>query len=249
MTSAISEDVRPWLGRFNPLAILLASFAVSTAALLSADRLTPTLLIAGTLFLLPVSGLSLRRAAAKLVPLTFASVGIAVSNSIFGTVDAATATALGLRVAAMALPGVLLLSTVDPTDLADALVQVWRLPARFAYGALAAIRMLPLLSREWHAIRLARRARGVSARGNPLRAISLFGGRLFALLVGAIRRATRLAEAMDARGFDAAVPRTFARPAVLRRADHVFIATGVGLAAGAVAISVAVGSWRFLTGL
>ena len=53
-----------------------------------------------------------------------------------------------------------LLESVADQDLADALVQRWRVPARFAYGALAALRLLPLLSADWHMIGRARRARG-----------------------------------------------------------------------------------------
>ena len=54
---------------------------------------------------------------------------------------------------------------------------------------------------------LARRARGVDAGRNPVARLRLFASTAFALLVGAIRRGTRLAVAMDARGFDSGVPR------------------------------------------
>jgi energy-coupling factor transport system permease protein len=76
----------------------------------------------------------------------------------------------------------------------------------------------------------------------------LFAATVFALLVGAIRRATRLATAMDARGFDAAVPRTIARPQRLRRADAALLAGAVLLAAAAVATSVLAGTFRPLIG-
>ena len=71
---------------------------------------------------------------------------------------------------------------------------------------------------------------------------------LFALLVQAIRRATRLAAAMDSRGFDAGLPRSFARASVVRRSDRAFVAASVLIAASAVAVSVATGSWRFVVG-
>jgi energy-coupling factor transport system permease protein len=72
---------------------------------------------------------------------------------------------------------------------------------------------------------------------------------VFGLLVGAIRRATRLAVAMDARGFDADHPRTHARPSVFGWADGATVAAGVLFAGGVTAVSVALGSWRFLTGV
>jgi energy-coupling factor transport system permease protein len=145
--------------------------------------------------------------------------------------------------------GVLAFAAIDPTDLADALVQHLRAPARFAYGALAAVRMLPLLAAEWQTIGLARRARGIDAGRNPAAAVRLFGGRVFALLVGAIRRATRLAVAMDARGFDTDRPRTFARRSRFGRADAALLGAGVLLATGATVVSMALGTWTFLTGV
>ncbi len=51
-------------------------------------------------------------------------------------------------------------------------------------------------------ITVARRARGVEAGRNPVARLRLFVSTAFTLLVGAIRRGTRLAVAMDARGFD-----------------------------------------------
>ncbi len=75
---------------------------------------------------------------------------------------------LALRLVALALPGIMVFATTDPTDLADALVQNAKAPARFAIGTLAAFRLVPLLGQEWQALRMARRARGVDAGGNPV---------------------------------------------------------------------------------
>ena len=117
------------------------------------------------------------------------------------------ALATTLRVLAIALPSVVLFATVDPTDLADGLGQVLRLPARFVLGALAGLRMVGLFLDDWRALELARRARGVADRGR----IRRFLGMAFALLVLSIRRGSKLATAMEARGFGAPGPRTWAR--------------------------------------
>ena len=76
----------------------------------------------------------------------------------------------------------------------------------------------------------------------------LFASTAFALLVGAIRRGTRLAMAMDARGFDSGVPRTVARRQHFTAADTVFVATTVLLAAAILAASVLTGQFRPLIG-
>jgi energy-coupling factor transport system permease protein len=59
-----------------------------------------------------------------------------------------------------------------------------------------------------------------------------------------VRRGTRLATAMDARGFDSGLPRSNARGSVLRAADGWFVAGAVAVCAAAVAVSVAAGAWH-----
>jgi energy-coupling factor transport system permease protein len=155
---------------------------------------------------------------------------------------------LALRLLAIVLAGLLATATTDPTELADALVQQLHVSPRFAVGALAAFRLLPLFAIEWQTIAMARRARGVDAGRSPIAAVRLFAGQLLALLVGAIRRGTRLAMAMEARGFGALPCRTTARPQRMMPADWAWIAGAIALAAGAVGISIAVGTWRPLVG-
>ena len=154
------------------------------------------------------------------------------------------AAGLGLRILAIALPSVLVFARIDPTDLADALVQHLRLPARFAMGALAAVRLLPLLTEDWRTLTLARRARGISAGRNPIAQVRLFASTLFSLLVAAIRRGTRLAAAMDARGFGAVAQRTSARHQHFRAADAAVVAAGLALTALALAASVVAGTFQ-----
>jgi energy-coupling factor transport system permease protein len=117
-------------------------------------------------------------------------------------------------------------------------------PARFAIGALAAFRLVTLLGEEWEALRLARRARGIDAGRNPVAHLRLFGSMTFALLVGAIRRGTRLATAMDARGFDSGRSRTMARPPTFGPADALVIVAAAGIAALALTVSALAGTFR-----
>lgn len=240
-----------WLGRINPVAQIVAILAITVTALATIDLLTPAVLVAAELALLPAAGLFQPRALlAKTWPLLLSAAGVAWVNLLFsasGGWDWTGSAALALRVIAVALPGVLFVASTDPVRVADALTVHWKVSTRFAYGALAAIRLAPLLVLEWQAIRLARRARGVDAGRNPIAAIRLFGGAAFALLVAAIRRGSRLALAMDARGFDAtagSTERTNARGSVLRSRDHLYVAGAVLLCATTTAVSVATGLWH-----
>ncbi len=165
-----------------------------------------------------------------------------------GADTALSGLALGVRLLAIALAGLLATVTSDPVDVADALIQQWRVSPRFALGALAALRLLPSFAREWEIIGLARRARGVEAGGSPIAALRLLGGRLLALLVGGVRRATRMAAAMESRGLGSRECRTIARPQRMRVADWGWIVGAVALGAGAVGASAWLGTWRFLLG-
>ena len=89
-----------------------------------------------------------------------------------------------MRLIAIFLAGMLATATSDPTEVADALIQQARVSPRFAIGVLAALRLVPVLAREWQTIGLARRARGVEAGRSPVAAVRLLAGRLMALLVG-----------------------------------------------------------------
>jgi energy-coupling factor transport system permease protein len=239
--------VRPVpLSAINPVAQLSAIGVLLPVLLISGDLVTPSLVLAAELCLLPAAGLAAPRALlARTWPLLLGAAGVAWVNVAFGDDGSGWLSAGGLavRVLALALPGVLLVASTDPVRLADALTLHWRVSTRFAYGALAALRLVPLLATEWQTIRLARRARGVEAGRNPVAHLRLFAGTAFALLVGAIRRGSRLAAAMDARGFDSGIRRTNARGSRLRVRDAVFVAGTLAVCGGALAVSIGTGSW------
>ncbi|GAA4577047.1 energy-coupling factor transporter transmembrane component T [Micromonospora coerulea] len=253
------------LARRNPVAKLVAALVFSLALIATLDPVAPALAIAVELAVLPLFGIRYRVLARRAWPLLASAAGILITLVLFAAdrsgrvlVEAGpvlvtsgvllTALGLALRTIAVALPGVIVFATTDPTDLADALIQNARAPARFAIGALAAFRLVPLLGQEWQMISMARRARGVDAGRNPLAKLRLFVSTAFALLVGAIRRGTRLAVAMDARGFDAGTPRTTARRQRFTTADALLIAGAAVLGGGALAVSILLGTFRPLIG-
>jgi energy-coupling factor transport system permease protein len=165
-----------------------------------------------------------------------------LANITDGSIAFAIATSL--RMLAIALPAVVLFVTIDPTDLADGLAQIVRLPARFVLGALAGLRLMGLFLEDWRSLELARRARGVADRGRLKR----FAGQAFALFVLSIRRGTKLATAMEARGFGGRTRRTWARESRLRWPDAVLVLIAVIVAAAAMGVSIATGHWSFLAG-
>jgi energy-coupling factor transport system permease protein len=265
LLTAPVADATALLARRNPVAKLGAALLFSLPLMATVDPLTPAIGLAVELAVLPLFGVRYGVLARRAWPLLLAAVGILITMVLFaadrsGAVLATlgpftvttgmltTALGLVLRVFAIALPGMIVFATTDPTDLADALVQNARVPARFALGALAAFRMIPLLTQEWQMLSLARRARGIDAGRNPVAKLRLFASTAFALLVGAIRRGTRLAVAMDARGFDSGVARTVARRQLFTGADTALLAAAAILSSGALTVSVLAGTFRPLIG-
>jgi energy-coupling factor transport system permease protein len=248
------------VARINPVAKLAASGLIAVPLVLTLDWLSAAVALALEFVLFLFAGLGWREfwvrtspvwLAAPLTALTIALYGetsghvyaewlvIRVSD---GSIELAVATFF--RVLAVALPSVVLFVTVDPTDLADGLAQIVRLPARFVLGALAGLRMVGLFLDDWRALELARRARGVADRGR----IRRFAGMAFALLVLSIRRGSKLATAMEARGFGAPVRRTWARRSTFGAGEWMLMAIGAAISAAAVTAAVLAGTWNFILG-
>jgi len=249
------------LARLNPVAKLAATLVLSGALLASIDPVSAGVTLAATLLLLPLARLPIRDLWLRLWPIGAGAVVASTATVLYGrpagavyvewgllrVSDGSIALALAilLRVLAIAVPSVVLFATTDPTDLADGLGQILRLPARFVLGGLAGLRLVGLLIEDWRELGLARRARGVADAGRVRR----FLGQTFALLVLAIRRGSKLATAMESRGFGAPGPRTWARPSRLHGRDAVLLALAFGIAAASVVISVGSGAWRPIFGL
>lgn len=252
------------LPRANPTAKLGAAAIIMLALFFSTDAVTAGIVLVGLVAATAFSGLEPRVLLGRTWPLLLAALSVGILNTVLapvqtgsplrigpvevGSDNLATGLGLGLRLLGIAYSGVLALATTDATELADSLVQQLRLSPRFAVGALAGARLLPILADEWQILSLARRARGVEAGRSPLAAVRLFFGQLLSLLVAAVRRGTRLATAMEARGFGSMPCRTIARPQVVGRSDWVLIGAAAGLVIVAVAVSAALGTWRFLLG-
>ena len=242
LLAPLAPDPGAALARRNPVAKLAAATIVMVGLLLTLDPVTPAVLLVIELAAVPATGVRWPTLARRTWPLLVGIAGVTLANLIVvGSVESAAA--VSLRLLGIALPGILVLASTDPMDLADALVQRLHVSPRFAYGALAALRLLPLLAADRHQIARARRARGLEAGWSPVARVRLGFSQVFAVLVAAIRRGVRLATAMEARGFDAGLPRTVARPQPMRAADWGLVVAAVAAVGLTTAVSVAAGAW------
>jgi energy-coupling factor transport system permease protein len=243
LTPLIADPHAP-LSRAHPLARIAAGFIVMLGLFITVDLVTSAIVIAALAVAIAASGLRPRTLAVRAVPLLLSAVSIGLFNALFGTAGLAGGVAIALRLVGISIAGVLAIATVDPTELADALVQHLHAPPRFVVGALAAYRLFPLFSREWDTLGLARRARGIEADRGLVARLGQFPGRALGLLIASIRRATRLAVAMDARGFGSRACRTLARPRAFSAQDWMLIAAALAVVVIATAASVSLGTWR-----
>lgn len=266
LLTPIVPDARAPLARANPVAKLGAGLLLLLALFASLDGVTAlVVLVVLAAVLVAWSGIRPGALVGRAWLVGLAAVSIGVFNVLFAPEQAGRIVAelgpirigletlldglgLSLRLLAIALAGLLATATSQPTEVADALVQQLRVSPRFAIGVLAALRLLPLLAQEWQTIAMARRARGVEAGRSPAAMARLFAGQMLALLVGAIRRGTRMAQAMEARGFGARPCRTVSRVQRMHASDWGWIAASAALAAVAIGISLALGTWRPLLG-
>lgn len=152
--------------------------------------------------------------------------------------------AIALRGGALAMVSVLLLLTTDAREIGDSLAQTFRLPARFVLSAVAAFRLVGIMITEWETLAAARRARGMGADRGVIGSITGFTAQAFALIVQALRRASRLAVTMEARGFGAG-PRTWVHRPEYSWRDAVALVIGLGIPAAAIGLSLALGTYRF----
>jgi energy-coupling factor transport system permease protein len=227
-----------WLARRDATAKFAAAALVTGALLVSLAVSSSLTAIAVELAVAPLAGLGPRTLARQGWPLLVSAASVFVFSVLFSATGHPVHDALtyALRLIAVALPGYIVFVTIDPTDLADSLMAYLKVPARFALGTLVALRLMPLLRDDWRMLHLARRARGIDAGWNPVAHVRLAASTLFALLVGGIRRGTRLATALDARGFDSGRPRTSARTVRFGAPDALVVAVGAVVAAACLAI-------------
>ena len=250
------------LVRCNPLTKIAVALILMVGVLLSIDLVSAGVVLGFCLLTLPATGLDLRAAAKRLwflpVGALIAAWGTAILAEKTGEVvidvgpvlmttdslDAAAA--IFLRALALAIPLVVLASTIDPRDLADALIQHLRLPEVVVVSVLAASRLLGLLVSEWQTLTMARRARGVAGGSMLRRTGSLFAG-IFVLLVQSIRRGTTLAMAMEGRAFGRP-GRTWRRRSSFSFGDGVAVAAALAVCTLAIVAAHMLGTWNPIVG-
>jgi energy-coupling factor transport system permease protein len=253
MRHPLYQERESFLHRLNPLTKLAVNLPMWVVLSMVTDPVTPAVFVVLVgLCLWGLGGIGPRRQAGLLWPFWGLALGTVVSFALFQEptrpgyevlwqlgplrvtdegllVGVATA----LRILALFSCSLLFVMTTDPVAFVQSLVQQTRVNHRFGYGVLAAYRFVPLLATAVDQIRAAHHVRGFSPGWGPAGLWERTRAFAIPLLATAIRRADRVALAMDSRAFGALPRRTYYREQRFGWADLVF-AIGCALAVGAV---------------
>ncbi|TXK76108.1 energy-coupling factor transporter transmembrane protein EcfT [Paenibacillus sp. N3.4] len=214
-----------WLHRVNPVVKLVLSVLLFILVVFTHDINTMLYLTVGALLPLALfSGHPLKRLLLYASPFLLIFISSSTGMMMFGNGHTTwfqlgfirvteesfyRGIHLGLRGLQVAAVGLLFSLTTRPVALFYAMMQQWKIPPKYAYSFLAALRMLPIMLEEFQTLRHALKVRGKKKR-NPLTGwyTTL---RMFAipLLAQSIRRAHRTAVAMEAKRFSSQKQRTY----------------------------------------
>ena len=119
--------------------------------------------------------------------------------------------AIASRFLLLIFSSMLFVSVTDPTLLAHSLTRL-RIPYRYSFSLVIALRFLPLFDLENHTVRMAQKSRGIALEVTGLRKIiRTVQYTFFPLLVSALSRVDSLSMSMDGRGFGYGSDRTYLR--------------------------------------
>lgn len=218
-----------FLQQVNPILKLLSLLLVIAAMVAVFDPWTPFAVVVLTIILLRgLGGIPLKVIGLFLLPFSLFALSFVWISVLFprerGTdilfqlwfvpvamENVLTGIALGLRSLVFALWSLLFVLTTEPTKLMLGLVQHCKLPPRFGYGMMAAYRFIPLFRQELNQIRAAHQIRGMGEAKSLRGRWEQLKRYAIPLLAGAIRKAERIAIAMESKGFDGSRERSYYR--------------------------------------
>lgn len=126
---------------------------------------------------------------------------------------------IGFKSVTFAMEGLLFVLTTPSVALFYALMQKAKLPPKYAYSFMASIRLLPMVWEELLIRRNALRIRGVRSLRGGMKWLGILKLYMVPLLAQGIRRAHRVAVAMETKAFDGQGERSYYYPSEYSRSD------------------------------
>jgi len=165
--------------------------------------------------------------ARALVIIAPAALTVSLLN-IFVIGDLLYGAAMGLRMLAVVIPGVIFSKTTDPRRLTFSLVQVLKLPYMLGFMINTAYRFVPIFEDELNSITNAHTVRGVDMELRGVRGrFKKLQVTVEPLLISVIRKSQFTSMAVQNRAFGAYPTRTYTYVTKATRSDKVFLAVWV----------------------
>jgi energy-coupling factor transporter transmembrane protein EcfT len=244
--------------QFNPTAKLLANLIVVLASLLVFDPYTMVMLFACSLFFAIVTKSFNRKNIVMMIPLACFAIGMLWMSASFarvenpqviGTLGRLSFTDKGLtvglvlffRILTIGMSSILFTFNTEPDALILSLIKQCRLNPAIAYGVLTALRFLPSMESDLALINSAHRIRSSKQKKWYKKKNSWYRNAI-PLLATNIRKAERVAIAMEARGFQIKMKRTYYRTINWYKKDTLFV-VGTGVLVATILIYSAYMGW------
>ena len=126
------------------------------------------------------------------------------------------------------LSSMLFVAVTDPTLLAHSLTRL-KIPYRYSFALVIALRFLPLFDSENQVVRMAQKSRGIQPEvGGLQKILRTIQYTFFPLLVSSLSRVESLAISMDGRGFGYSENRTYFRKSQWKLSDTLLLVLGLG---------------------
>lgn len=243
-----------WLHRVNPSFKLIASIALFLLILLIHNpSVMLNFVVATALPLALATGHPGRRLALFTLPALLLFVSSTTSMMFYGKGETTwfqwglvhiteesfyRGVQIGMKSLAFALVGLVFALTTRPTYLFYSLMQQCKVPPRYAYSFMAAIRLLPMMLEEFQTLRHALAVRGVARERGLTGLLRKMKAYAIPMLAQSIRRAQRIAVAMEAKQFRGTGQRTYYYRIGFSAADAAFAAGLLVLCAAAYAAGI-----------
>jgi energy-coupling factor transporter transmembrane protein EcfT len=224
---------RPLAARCGPLSLLAVCLLTLVGSLWVDDLRTGLVSVAFELVLAPLAFLPTRMTWVRIGMAVLAALSVGWSAWLLGGPRSlSTGATASLRIFFFTFAGAVLLGHIEASALGDHLAQRLGLPGRPVVASVAALHRMADMVEDWRSLERARRVRGFGPGWSPLAVVRQTGALTFGLLVASLRRAGRMAVAMDARGFSSttAHDRTWAEPASWQLSDSLMLVMGAALA-------------------
>jgi len=198
-----------FLHNLDPRVKFLFAIIYTTGALLFIE-IIPLVFLLISLIPIVISGKLLNKWIKSIRGLSFLFIFIIILNTLFIKENGFSfAIAMVLRISIMISAFSIFFLTVDPNDLALSLISM-KVPYEFAFSFSLAFRFVPTIAIEAQNIMDAQQSRGYEMQKSGLiNQIKNLLPLLVPLIVGSIKRAFNVAEALESRAFGSKKKRTF----------------------------------------